>query len=91
MSARPAPTCDKLLQGHEYLLRVYILSKCTQFSKYFQHLLLYCQDTAQPSLVLHKQRLQGKVVNTRLEIHKGVISYQMEGTLHGQGFSLKKK
>lgn len=36
MSARPAPTCDKLLQGHEHLLRVYILSKSPQFSKYFQ-------------------------------------------------------
>lgn len=36
MSARPAPTYDKLLQGHEHLLHIYVLSNCTHPSQYFQ-------------------------------------------------------
>lgn len=73
MSAGPAPTYDKFLQGHDYLLHVYILSNFMQFSKYFQ--------AAPPLLPGHSPALTGPAEaiiamesgEYRLEIHKDVI------------------
>lgn len=67
-----------------FFMFIFLLISCS-FQNIFNHLFLYFQDTAQPLLALQMQQLQWSVVSVRLEIHKDVISYQMDGALHGQG------